>query len=85
MWRTCSRRGFVAAAAALTLAAAPLVAAPWPLQAHATEATQAALNDAEARYYAALEQIDYLNNLVFDAEAVYDQISTDLYYTIQRI
>ena len=85
MWRTCSRRGFVAAAAALTLAAAPLVGAPWPLQAHATEATQAALNDAEARYYAALEQIDYLNNLVFDAEAVYDQISTDLYYTIQRI
>lgn len=85
MWRTCSRRGFVAAAAALTLAAAPLVGVPWPLQAHATEATQAALNDAEARYYAALEQIDYLNNLVFDAEAVYDQISTDLYYTIQRI
>lgn len=72
----------MAAAAAVALAAAcPLVGS----QAHATEATQAALNDAEARYYAALEQIDYLNNLVFDAEAVYDQISTDLYYTVQRI
>ncbi len=60
----------MAAAAAVALAAAcPLVGS----QAHATEATQAALNDAEARYYAALEQIDYLNNLVFDAEAVYDQ------------
>lgn len=81
--RLCSRRGFVAASA-LVFATAMLTPAPWR-RAWATEATQAALSDAESRYYAALEEIDYLNNLVFDAEAVYDQISTDLYYTIQRI
>lgn len=82
-----SRRSFVSAAV-LALGAATLAPA---VHAFADEGfsasaeTEAALADAQARYQAALEQLDYLDNQVFDAEARYSEICVALEETIQAI
>ncbi|WP_418914696.1 coiled-coil domain-containing protein [Adlercreutzia sp.] len=94
--RGCTRRGFVAAAAAASLAAAGALFSGrlFPGAASAARAdegfsasaeTEAALADAQARYQAALAQIDYLNGQVFDAEARYTEITDQLNATIAQI
>lgn len=51
----------------------------------ASASTLAALGDAQARYSAAVTQLDYLNQQVFEAEGVYNQICADLAATEQAI
>lgn len=89
-----SRRSFVAALGGAALAAGAAAAsglltpsgiAGGAHTALATDATNAALSDAQARFEAAQAQLSQLNNAVFDAEAVYEQISSDLAVTVQRI
>lgn len=80
--RSIGRRAFVAIAVATLLGGIRSARADGF---SASAETEAALADAQARYQAALDELGYLNNLVFDAEAVYDQISTDLYNTILQI
>ena len=89
----CTRRGFVAAAAALSLSAVGAVlgrtatrGAAWADEGFSASAeTEAALADAQARYQSALAQIDYLNGQVFDAEARYSEITDQLNATIAQI
>ncbi len=81
-----SRRHFLTAAAALPLITGSLVS-----QAYATEGfsasaeTEAALANAQARYEAALVDLNYLNNQVFEAEALYSQITVELLATTEQI
>ncbi len=79
-----SRRSF---ARGLAGAAAGLVLAPMALRslALASEATEAALADAQSRYEAAQGQLSILQDQAFDAQAAYDQTSTDLYNTNVQI
>ncbi len=82
-----SRRSFVSAAA-LALGAAIFAPASRALADEgfsASAATEAALADAQVRYQAALNQIAYLNDQVFDAEAVYNDICAALDQTLQAI
>lgn len=79
--RRFDRRTFIGLAALLLCGGRSAFASEFSASAE----TEAALADAQARYQAALDELAYLNNLVFDAEAVYDQISTDLYNTILQI
>ncbi len=82
-----SRRSFVSAAL-LTLGSAvlsPAVRAFADEGFSASAATEAALADAQARYEAALDQIAYLNDQVFDAEAAYNDICAALDQTMQAI
>ena len=82
-----SRRSFVAAAA-FTLGAAVLGPAAHAFADEgfsASAETEAALADAQARYQAALDQLNYLDNQVFDAEARYSEICAALDETIQAI
>ncbi len=51
----------------------------------ASAETEAALSDAQARYESAMEQIDYLNNQYFDAEAQYNSILTQIDDTQNQI
>ncbi len=51
----------------------------------ASAETEAALADAQTRYEAALVQLDYLNNQVFEAEALYTEITNQLNETIAQI
>lgn len=89
----CTRRGFVAAAAALSLSAVGAVlgrtaarGTAWADEGFSASAeTEAALADAQARYQSALAQIDYLNGQVFDAEARYSEITDQLNATIAQI
>lgn len=89
----CTRRGFVTAAAALSLSAVGAVlgrtatrGAAWADEGFSASAeTEAALADAQARYQSALAQIDYLNGQVFDAEARYSEITDQLNATIAQI
>ena len=91
--RGLSRRGFVAAAATLSLVAVGAVlgrstnaGTAWADEGFSASAeTEAALADAQARYQDALAQIDYLNGQVFDAEARYSEITDQLNATIAQI
>ena len=88
--RGLSRRGFVAAAATLSLAAlGAMFGRTAPAQGDegfsASAETEAALADAQARYQSALAQIDYLNGQVFEAEARYTEITDQLNATIAQI
>ncbi len=74
----------LAALAAASLATLPAMLASAD-EYSASPETEAALADAQSRYNAALEQIDYLNNQVFDAEARYTEITDALNATIQQI
>lgn len=74
----------LAALAATSLAAMPAMLAGAD-EFSASPETEAALADAQSRYNAALEQISYLNNQVFDAEARYTEITDALNATIQQI
>lgn len=82
-----SRRSFVSAAALLLGAAltGPAARAFADEGFSASAETEAALADAQARYQAALVQLDYLDNQVFDAEARYSEICTALEETVQAI
>lgn len=82
-----SRRSFVSAAALLLGAAltGPAARAFADEGFSASAETEAALADAQARYQAALVQLDYLDNQVFDAEARYSEICVALDETIQAI
>lgn len=83
---TSSRREFVlGTCAALMMAPAALMRAAHADEAGVSTQTQAALDDAQARYDAAQAQLSALNDAAFDAQAAYDQTSTDLYYTNQQI
>ena len=83
---TSSRREFVlGTCAALMMAPAALMRAAHADEAGVPTQTQAALDDAQARYDAAQAQLSALNDAAFDAQAAYDQTSTDLYYTNQQI
>ncbi len=88
--RGLSRRGFVAAAATLSLAAlGAMFGQTAPARGDegfsASAETEAALADAQARYQSALAQIDYLNGQVFEAEARYTEITDQLNATIAQI
>lgn len=77
------------AASALSMLAlmggAALLAAPAQADYSASAETEAALSDAQARYEAACEQIDYLNNQYFDAEAQYNSILDQINQTQEQI
>ena len=82
-----TRREFVLGALGALVGASALMARR---RAYGTEdgvsaQTQAALDDAQARYEAAQAQLSALNDAAFDAQAAYGQTSTDLYYTNQQI
>jgi len=81
-----TRRGFIAAAA-LGLSALVAGAAGHALATEfsASAETEAALADAWSRYEAALAQLDYLNGLVFEAEAEYTRITDELNATIAAV
>ena len=88
--RGLSRRGFVAAAATLSLAAlGAMFGQTAPARGDegfsASAETEAALADAQARYQSALAQIDYHNGQVFEAEARYTEITDQLNATIAQI
>ena len=82
-----TRREFVLGALGALVAAPLALAATRALGSEdgVSAQTQAALDDAQARYDAAQAQLSALNDAAFDAQAAYDQTSTDLYYTNQQI
>lgn len=51
----------------------------------ASAETEAALADAQSRYYEALAQIDYLNDQYYEAQAEYNGILDQIYWTEQKI
>ena len=87
--QTPTRRQFLAGAAALALAALPSalqnVGQAGASEYSASAETEAALADAQNRYNDAMDQLSYLNGLVFDAEAEYNSITEQLNATIQAI
>ena len=86
--RSMSRRSFACglAGALAGLALAPSVVGSLALATEGASAeTEAALADAQSRYEAAQGQLSILQNQAFDAQAAYDQTSTDLYNTNQQI
>lgn len=83
--RKLTRRDLVAAFAALPFAVNHLMGTAFASEFSASAETEAALADAQARYQAALDQLDYLNNQVFDAEARYTEITDALNATIAQI
>lgn len=82
------RRSLVALAAAapMLLGALPLALARATEGGYqASDATNAALADAQGRYDQAVAQLNELNNAVYDAEAAYEQTSADLEQTTAQI
>lgn len=86
-----NRRSFIAAAACVLAGCATGLACAGARRAlgdegySASAETEAALADAEYRYEQAVAQLNYLNDQVFQAEIVYNQITDDLNATIQSI
>jgi peptidoglycan hydrolase CwlO-like protein len=86
-----NRRSFIAAAACALAGCATGLACTGARRAlgdegySASAETEAALADAEYRYEQAVAQLNYLNDQVFQAEIVYNQITDDLNATIQAI
>jgi peptidoglycan hydrolase CwlO-like protein len=86
-----NRRSFIAAAACALAGCATGLACAGARRAlgdegySASAETEAALADAEYRYEQAVAQLNYLNDQVFQAEIVYNQITDDLNATIQAI
>jgi peptidoglycan hydrolase CwlO-like protein len=86
-----NRRSFIAAAACALAGCATGLACAGARRAlgdegySASAETEAALADAEYRYEQAVAQLNYLNDQVFQAEIVYNQITDDLNATIQSI
>ena len=79
-----TRRELIAGAAALGFSALMAKVAQ-AAEFSASAETEAALADAWARYEAALAHLDYLNGLVFEAEAEYTRITEELNATIAAI
>jgi peptidoglycan hydrolase CwlO-like protein len=73
--------------ASLSLAATFALSGAQPARADysASAETEAALADAQYRYQQAVNQLDYLNNQVFDAEVEYNRITDELNATIQAV
>lgn len=78
---TIKTAGAVALPLAFCVAVAGMALPVQPAQAEASAATLAALSDAQARYEAACAELDYMYQLVYEAQNEYDQTTYQLQLT----